>query len=240
MTEKQNPEKDEHDDTGYFRTPVTGIFRRSPFEGLLEHASKVHECIKYLKPAVEHFCDGKYDKMDKMVKKISELEHEADLIKGNIRAHLPTFIFLPVKRGDFLMLLREEDKILDFAEDVANLMSMRHTSVPQDIRTDLLEHATKVVETVKAFEQAVMNLKDLLETSFGKREREQTKKMVHQVHRKEWEADQVEAKLSRKLFNYEGLDPISVVHLLKIVDRMDQIANHAENAGDWLRAMLAK
>ena len=138
------------------------------------------------------------------------------------------------------MLLREEDKILDFAEDVANLMEMRHTKVPDDIKTDLLEHSQKVVETVEAFEKAVMNLKDLLETSFGKREREQTKKMIHEVHRKEWEADQIEAKLSRELFNMKDLDPISIIHLLKIVDRMDQIANHAENAGDWLRAMLAK
>jgi predicted phosphate transport protein (TIGR00153 family) len=178
--------------------------------------------------------------MDKMVIKIRELEHEADLIKSNLRSHLPSFIFLPVKRGDFLMLLREEDKILDFAEDVANLMAMRHTKVPTEIKTDLIAHTKKVVETAKAYEDAVLNLKDLLETSFGKREREETKKMIHEVHRKEWEADQVEAKLSKKLFNYEDLDPISIIHLLKIVDRMDQIANHAENAGDWLRAMLAK
>jgi predicted phosphate transport protein (TIGR00153 family) len=240
MGEKQNSIKEEHDDTGYFRTPVTSIFRRSPFEGLLEHASKVHECIKYLSPAVEHYCNAEYDKMNVMVEKISELEHEADLIKGNIRAHLPTFVFLPIKRGDFLMLLREEDSILDYAEDVANLMAMRHTKVPKEIKNELLEHTKKVVETVEAFEKAVTNLKDLLKTSFGKREREETKKLIHHLHRKEWEADQVEAKLSKQIFNMEDLDPISVVHLLKIVDRMDQIANHAENAGDWLRAMLAK
>ncbi len=239
MSDTNEPSNQE-DEISYSRIPVRGIFRRSPFEGLLEHANKVHECIKILMPAVKHFCDGEYKKMDKMVKKISELEHEADVIKGNIRAHLPKFIFLPVKRSDFLMLLREEDKILDFAEDVANLMAMRHSKVPKDIKPDLLEHTKTVVETVEAFDKAIMNLKDLLETSFGKREREETKKMIHGVHRKEWEADQVEAKLSKKLFNYEGLDPITVIHLLKIVDRMDQIANHAENAGDWLRAMLAK
>ena len=235
-TPRSNPEAE----VGYSRTPLGGIFRRSTFEGLLEHANKVHECLKYLMPAVRYFCDGKYEKMNEMVKKIRDLEREADQIKGNLRAHLPGFIFLPVKRGDFLMLLREEDSILDYAEDVANLMVMRHTPVPKDIRQDFLKHAKKVVETAEAFEKAVMNIKDLLETSFGKREREQTKKMIHHVHRKEWEADQIEAELSKKLFNYEGLDPISIIHLLKIVDRMDQIANHAENAGDWLRAMLAK
>ena len=66
------------------------------------------------------------------------------------------------------------------------------------------------------------------------------RQMIHHIHRKEWEADQIEAKLSKELFNIKDLDPVSVIHLLKIVDRMDQIANHAENAGDWLRAMLAK
>jgi len=239
MENKGSPEYSD-DDPSYSRTPVSGIFRRSPFEGLLEHANKVHECIKCLKPAVKYFCEGEYEKMDKMIDQIRTLENDADKIKGNIRAHLPTFIFLPVKRGDFLMLLREEDAILDYAEDVGNLMSMRHTKVPDDIKKDIIEHTERVVETAKSYEKAVMNLKDLLETSFGKREREETKKMIHEVHRKEWEADQVEAKLSKKLFNYDGLDPISVVHLLKLVDRMDQIANHAENAGDWLRAMLAK
>ncbi len=237
---KQKKVSNPEDKVGYSRIPVRGILRRSPFEGLLEHASKVHECIKYLMPTAEYFCDGKYKKMDEMVKKIRDLEHEADLIKGNIRAHLPKFIFLPVKRGDFLMLLREEDSILDYAEDVANLMSMRHTPVPRELKKDFLAHASKVVEATEAYEKAVMNLKDLLETSFSKREREQTKKMIHQLHRKEWEADQIEAKLSRVLFNMKDMDPISVIHLLKIVDRMDQIANHAENAGDWLRAMLAK
>jgi uncharacterized protein Yka (UPF0111/DUF47 family) len=36
------------------------------------------------------------------------------------------------------------------------------------------------------------------------------------------------------------LDPISIFHLVKVVDIIAQIANHAENAGDRIRAMIAK
>ena len=36
------------------------------------------------------------------------------------------------------------------------------------------------------------------------------------------------------------LDPMDVYHLLKIADWVDDIADHAENVADWLRAMIAK
>jgi uncharacterized protein Yka (UPF0111/DUF47 family) len=40
-------------------------------------------------------------------KKVSEIEHEADIIKGNIRNHLPSSILIPVDKGRFLWALRE-------------------------------------------------------------------------------------------------------------------------------------
>ena len=36
------------------------------------------------------------------------------------------------------------------------------------------------------------------------------------------------------------LNPLDVYHLLKIADWVDDIADHAENVADWLRAMIAK
>jgi uncharacterized protein Yka (UPF0111/DUF47 family) len=36
------------------------------------------------------------------------------------------------------------------------------------------------------------------------------------------------------------LDPMDAYHLLKIADWVDDIADHAENVADWLRAMIAK
>ena len=41
-------------------------------------------------------------------------------------------------------------------------------------------------------------------------------------------------KLERKI------DPMDVYHLLKIADWADDVADHAENVADWLRAMIAK
>ncbi len=223
----------------YMRVPVVQTVRRSPFDGMIEHAGKIKECLNALKQAVRHYVDGEYEKAGGHIERVKKLEGEADLIKSNIRGHLPKFIFLPVNRTDFLKTLREVDSVLDYAEDVAVLMDLRQTPIPDDIKNDFLAMIDSVVKTGNLLEKVLMNFKDLLKTSFRGRERTETKDLIKMVHRAEYDSDLIEARLTKKIFNMQG-DPIAVVHLLKIVDRMGEIANHAENAADWVRAMLGR
>lgn len=225
----------------HMRMPVANTLRKSPFEGLYLHAEKVKECIATLDEALRAYCDEDYDNFHIQSKKVIELEGEADQIKGNIRNHLPRFIFMPVDKADFLMLLREEDQILDYAEDTAIWLDFRHTPIPDSIKGDFMAHADKVVECVEVLQKVMQNVRDLLETSFSRKEREQTKKLIHEIHKKEYEADLLERDLTKKIFALETeLDPVSIFHLVKVVDIIAQIANHAENAGDRIRAMIAK
>jgi hypothetical protein len=206
----------------------------------MAHAAKIKECIEALSTAVDYYCKQNYKKFEVYAKKVIDLEGEADLIKGNVRAHLPRYILLPVDRGEFLMLLREQDAILDYAEDVAVLMTMRYTAIPKSIQRDFESHVSKVIETAKALEKTVRKFKLVISSVMRGTGRDEVKKMIHEIHQHEWEADQIERRLSKKLFNMKDLDPVAIFHLLKIIDRMDQIANHAENAADRIRAMLAR
>ena len=225
----------------YARMPVANTLRKSPFEGLYMHADKVRECIATMQRALQYYTDGKYEDFKELVTKVSELEGEADQIKGNIRNHLPRSIFMPVDKAYFLMLLREEDAILDYAEDATLWLELRRTPIPESIKAEFMAHADKVVECVGVLQKAMENLRDLLETSFSKKEREQTKILIYEIHKKEFEADVIERSLTKKIFALEKeLDPISIFHLVKVVDLIAQIANHAENAGDRIRAMVAK
>ena len=226
----------------HFRVPVADTFRRkSPFSQLLEHMEKVRECISILGDGLVKYYKGDYKDFSKMAKKVSELEHEADLIKSNIRNHLPTHLFMPVDKGKFMWALREQDAILDHAENLAKMLDMRHTKIPKELQEVFIEHAKLVMKTVKAMEDAVGNIRDLVETSFVKREREQTKQFIYKVHEFEWKADEKKYEMTKGIYKLEKkLDPMDVYHLLKISDWVDDIADHAENVADWLRAMMAK
>ena len=226
----------------HFRAPVADTFRRkSPFGQLFEHMGKVKECTEILGDGLIKYYKGDYKEFSDVAKKVSELEHEADVIKRNLRNHLPTSLFMPVDKGKFMWALREQDKILDHAENLVKMLDMRHTKIPKELQEVFISHLKLVMKTVDAMQDAVGNIRDLVETSFVKREREQTKKYIYKVHELEWKADQKKYEMTQGIYNLEKkLDPMDVYHLLKIADWVDDIADHAENVADWLRAMIAK
>lgn len=228
----------------HFRAPIFDTFRdKSPFDGLYAHAAKVQECVAALEDAVEAFTAGDHDQAAVAAEKVSALEFEADEIKSNIRNHLPTNVRMPVEKALFLQALSEQDRILDEAEDAAIWMSMRRATPSAEVADGLKVLLAKVIETVGAYELAVANLKDLVETGFVKREREEEKKLIHRVHELEHETDVLSRQVSRRLLDPKSekeLGAISVYHLLKLTLQISKIADHAENAGDRLRAMLSR
>ena len=226
----------------HFRAPLIDTFRRkSPFNQLLSHMAKVKECICILRDALVKYYTGDYKGFSEIAKQVSEIEHEADIIKGNIRNHLPSSVFMPVDKGRFLWTLREQDAILDHAENLVEMLDIRHTKIPIKLQPLFIEHCKLVMETVEAMELAVENIRDLVETGFVKREREQTKQYIHKVHNWEYLADKKRYEITKGIYKLEKkLEPMDVYHLIKIADWVDEIADHAENVADWLRSMIAK
>ncbi len=226
----------------HFRKTVLNTFRKkSPFEQLLEHMGKVNECVNILGDGLIRYYKGEYESFSEIAVIVSKLEHDADLIKRNLRNHLPSFVFIPVDKGKFMWALREQDKILDHAENLAKMLDMRHTKIPKELQEVFIEHVELVVKTIKAMEDAVENIQDLVETGFVARERDQTKQFVYRVHNYEWKADQKKYEMTKGIYRLEKkLNSMDMYHLLKIADWVDDIADHAENVADWLRAMIAR
>jgi len=221
------------------RMPVFRALRVSPFNKLLEHAQKIKECVTVLRDSVTSYCEGDFEKSEKLSQKVVELEHEADLIKGNITAHLPKGVLLPMDKSVFFRLLSEQDAILDFAEDTVVWLHFRKTKVPEEIKGELLKHLYKVLECIEAFEKIVTHVKEVITFASSKNLRQRIKDGIKEVHRKEWEDDQIERELAKKIFAL-SIDPLSVFHLLKLSDLIGNIASHAENAADRIRAMIAR
>lgn len=239
--EKPDAEPAEDEETPTTASIFHAFRRKSPFTGLFEHAEKVRACVALFESATEDYVAHDLDAFHEKVLRVGELEHEADLIKSSIRAHLPKFILMPVDKGHFELCLHSQDEILDYVENVMEMMDMRHTHVPEALLPAFRAHRDKVVATVEEYERTVENLRDLLDAGFGKREREQTKDVVKSVHQLEYEADRARYEFARGIYAMEDeLEPMDVYHLLKIADWVDNIADAAENAADMIRAMLAK
>jgi len=59
------------------------------------------------------------------------------------------------------------------------------------------------------------------------------------LRRQEHEADEFEDIIKQKVFNME-VDAVTVFHLVRLAEIIGSIADHAQNAGDMMRAMLSR
>ncbi|MFW6064750.1 MAG: TIGR00153 family protein [Candidatus Natronoplasma sp.] len=205
----------------------------SPFEGLKKHSALIKKAIDELMRGVKLYMEGRFEEAQKSFEKVAELEHRADKIKIEIRENLPRFIFLPVTRDEFLRLLKEADSILDHAEDVSLFLPMREEEIPDEIEEDFEEFSKKIFGSVKQVDELMSVFVGILKSSFGGKSKEKVRELQLQIAKKEYEADKIERKISKELFNHDE-DPLKAIHLLKVVDKMDSIADHAENVGDMI------
>ncbi len=225
----------------FIRTPIIQTLRKSPFEALIDHARYVGESAKLLREAFTDYLEGNYEDFDVKRKKIEELELKADYIKSNIRNHLPKGVWMPVDRGVFLSLLTEMDKVEDLIQDVTEWLYLRKKPVPEELKGGFEALFEKALESIKLCEDAINALNIVIESSFLEKERERTKEIVHKLHIVEHESDLLERKLTREIFTIEDkLSAAALFHLSKLVFLLGEIANHAENAGDRVRALIAR
>lgn len=225
-------------------TPIQAIaelFGRSPFGPLVRHTHKVHETVAQVRPIIEAFLRQDYEAVSGIYERISDLEHEADEIKREIRNHLPKSLLLPVDRGDMLKYLKEQDAIADTAEDIAVLLTIRETKVPEALHGEVLDFTDQVISVSEKLVEAAQEMENLYEASFGGREADRVVEFVEEVNHGEYVADKIQTKVSRQVYELESeIDPVSVYFIMKLFRLLGAIANHAENTGDSLRMMLTR
>jgi len=221
------------------RIPFFSIFITSPFSGLQEHAEKVKECAWAFQQAMECFTSSKCEIFEEHRQQVINLEHQADEIKRRIRGHLPKGVMLPVEKFELFRYLREQDKVLDSVQHALNWLSHREdATIPKGIEKDLFLLVDAAIEPTEELSRMVAEAR-LYFKNFSDRQRNKVKEIIAKIRKMEHDADQKEYRLIQKIFETET-DPIAVFHMVRLAEIIGQIADHAENAGDMMRAMIAK
>jgi hypothetical protein len=169
---------------------------------------------------------------------VAKLESEADEIKRNIRGHMPRGILMPVDKFQYFMYLREQDKVLDAVEESLLWLSYMPGKIEGEVAEDLLYLAERVIPAIEKLLPLVDRFVSFLRTR-SKEERLGIKSMIRDIRQHEHEADHVEQELMRKIFS-DIKDPLTVFYLIRVVGIIGAIADHAQNASDMMRAMVAE
>ncbi|MEJ2038908.1 MAG: TIGR00153 family protein [Desulfosarcinaceae bacterium] len=221
------------------RLPFLSMFMTSPFEGLQKHAEQVKECAWAFQQALECHVSNQCQTFEELRQEVIGYEHEADAIKRRIRGHLPIGTLMPVSKFQLFRYLREQDGVLDAVEDALDWISYRaKPGIPKSLHKEFLLLADAVIEPIEELSTMVAEARKYFRT-YDERQRALVKDIIRSLRQHEHEADNAEETIKSKVFNMD-LDPVTVFHSIRLAEIIGSIADHAENAGDMMRAMLAR
>ncbi|MDH3356087.1 MAG: TIGR00153 family protein [Desulfobacteraceae bacterium] len=221
------------------RIPFFSMFMTSPFEGLQEHAEKVKECAWAFQQAIECHLAEKCKTFEEFRQEVIQLETEADVIKRRIRGHLPKGTMMPVYNFLLFRYLREQDQVIDAVEDALDWISFRsEPGIPAELEKEFVILTDAVMDSIEELSNMVAEARKYFK-SYSEDQRVIIKNIIRTLRQQEHEADKAEDLVKQKVLNMD-IDAVTVFHMVRLAEIIGSIADHAENAGDMMRAMVSR
>ncbi len=201
------------------------------FELFHTHAEVVEETVNHMLLAVRCAADGK--DTSEAIEATNSAELRADNVKNELRRKVGSGKWnLLMRSDDFYHMLARQDRIADYAQNVAEQLSFRPLYDNAEARAMLKEMAEAVARTAAVYEDTVEALRDLTLSGFTKTGREKLGDLIDDVNLAEHEADLVESRAAGFVFSTGEDDPLAAVHMYRVLQRLDDVANACETAAN--------
>ncbi len=222
-------------------TPFLNMFGRSPIKPLEEHMSKVCLCVQELSAFFAAAFAEDWSVVEKLQLEIVRHENQADVMKRELRLHLPNNLFTSVSRSDLLELLNVQDRLANKAKDIAGVVMGRRMIFPDPIKPAFMEFLQRSIEASKQADTAIHELDELLETGFSGNEVKHVDNMIAKLSRIEHETDELQIHLRQIMFTLEDeLPPVKVMFLYQIIEWVGELADNARAVGGNLQILVAR
>jgi len=212
----------------------------TPFEVFHTHAQAVEKTVNHMLDAVNKACEGA-DPTEEIQATISS-ELDADNIKSGLRAlvNKDMRFGIQVRSEDFLHMLTRQDRIADYAQNVAEQLAFRPLFDNKQAKKNLKKMAEAVAATVEKYEDTVEALRDYTISGETKAARNSIIELIREVNIMEHEADLVEAMAAGYVFSNGDDEPLAAMHMYRVLQRLDDVSNACEKAANAFLAHLDK
>jgi len=219
---------------------LANIFGTSPVMPLEKHVGIAYKCVKELNEFFAAAVAEDWDRASEARDRVTQLEHEADDLKKEIRIKLPKSLFMPVPREDLLELLLVQDKMANRAKDVSGIVFGRRMVIPSSIADEFLEFVQRNVDAAKQARKSVRELDELFTSGFRGAEVSLVEGLLEELDQIETDTDDRQAALRWSLFEVEKeYNPVDVIFLYQVIEMTGEIADMAERVGRRLELLLS-
>ena len=221
-------------------SPIGGKREKEAFSTLGKNVKLVFDTVKKFEEMMTALFEKRnLEKAEALGREVAALETRADKGRREFMRTLHEGAFLPAFRGDLARLAEQIDSVADTAEAAARVILLRDKLLSaiakaekkragvKSLRTGLIHMARLTTQTVDCLRGAVEAL--MTDVAAADRRADEVDELEHEV-------DLIEQGLLRDIYGFEKvLDPISVVQLVEIAHRVENITDRAEDASDVIR-----
>ena len=204
-----------------------------------QHMNVAVLCAREILPLLDAMAAGDLDAIRDRRAEIDRLEHEADEIKHEIRAHTPKRFMMALDRRTILEILDYQDSIADITQDIAELADQRNMHLPEVMKEPVMSLAKSVVTACEQGQRIIDELDELVETGFGDAEVRRVDEMILELGRLETETDRQLDMAARKLFEIEDDLGVATIFWHQVLRQIATLADLSERVGNRLRLLMA-
>lgn len=223
------------------KPPLFSMLGRSPAACLMEHMQKVNAAVEALLPFFESAVSKDWSRAQQLYIHISNIEHEADELKKDLRLNLPKSPFSLIPHEEVLKLVALQDHVANGAKYIAKIVLERKMQIPTSLAPQFKVFLHRSVEVAHQASLVIGELENLVGSDFQSTQVKFVEGMINELDRLEQQTDEMEAKLRTMLFELEPLlPPLDVIFLYKLVELIGELADNAQHVGEQLQLLLVR
>ena len=174
--------------------------------------------------------EGLNEEFEDRLKRVNELESEADDLRRNIEQQLYSNTLIPDSRGDVLGLIETVDQLMSEFEGSLWSFSIEQPEISDEFKNGYRKLTNMVV---KAVDELALSGRAFFRSPHD------VPAYNHKVMLYEKEADAISTNLKKAIFQSD-LDLSKKLHLREFVEQIDNIADLAEDVADRLAIYAIK
>ena len=206
---------------------IPGLFKKTRFleSQIDEFLDCINEAALIFQLAVKrYFEDGYSEDFEASTNQINTVEFNGDKLRRNIEAQLYEQTLIPDLRADVLKLLEDLDNLINIMQANCYRFAIEKPEIPTEYNTDFIRLTKTVMSSVNS---VVMSARAFFRNIEAVRDHN-TKVLFYET-----EADQISTKLKIRIFSSD-MPKVEKIHLRYFAERIDELANEAEDIADLL------
>ncbi|MGI6045910.1 MAG: DUF47 domain-containing protein [Eggerthellaceae bacterium] len=196
------------------------------FDAFEEQARVIVEAANFLADLIDNFDEN--TNIKEMLEKAHAIEHEGDLANQSIIRSVATDFITPFDRDELIDLAHCLDNVIDYIEDVVQIMYMYNIT---EMHEDAKEFVRHIQRSGEALSRAMKDFRNF----------KKSKKFVSliiEVSNQEHEADNLYVNIIHDLYANHRDDPIFVIAWTAVFNYMERCCDACEHTADMMNSIM--